>query len=244
MYIVCFIDCRLRSRVNRIYRKKFVTVNDAEIHYGLTLSDSLAELVIDKRRSKSRRPKRSVISGMSTEAPPSPPPSTAATSSTSTASTSTTSRASTSATSTASTSSTSTTTSSSGQPSVVTVEYLFRLASLLDNKDLEILTNKLFLQLALANNITSNPANFCSLSLKAMELLKQNNKNNLLYKFAFALCDTKPGTDEPVFPMDRMPFGLVEYQIEFFSCTHVKQVIMYMDCFFLTHLVAISSKVP
>ena len=53
-----------------------------------------------------------------------------------------------------------------------------------------------------------------------MELLKQNNKNNLLYKFAFALCDTKPGTDEPVFPMDRMPFGLVEYQIVFqlYSC--------------------------
>ena len=65
-----------------------------------------------------------------------------------------------------------------------------------------------------------------------MALLKQNNKNSLLYKFAFALCDTKPGTDEPVFPMDRMPFGLVEYQIEFFSCTHVKQVIVYMDCFF------------
>ena len=128
MYIVCFIDCHLRSRVNSVYRKKFVTVNDAEIHYGLTLSDSLAELVIDKR-SKSRRPKRSVISGMSTEAPPSPPASTA------------------------STASTSTTASSSGQPSV-TVENLFRLASLLDNKDLEMLTNKLFLQLALANNIT------------------------------------------------------------------------------------------
>ena len=78
MYIMCFIDCRLRSCVNSIYRKKLVTVNDAEIYYGLTLSDSLAELVIDKRRNKSRRPKRSVISGMSTEAPSSPLVSTAA----------------------------------------------------------------------------------------------------------------------------------------------------------------------
>ena len=94
-----------------------------------------------------------------------------------------------------------------------------------------MLTNKLFLQLALANNITSNPSNFCSLSLKAMELLKQN-KNKLLYKFAFALCDTSHGIDKPVFPMDKMSFELVEYQIEFFSCTDVKQVIMYMDCFF------------
>ena len=50
-----------------------------------------------------------------------------------------------------------------------------------------------------------------------MQLLKKNNKNNIMYKFALALCKPKPGTDEPVFPMDRMPFGLVEYQIEFFS---------------------------
>ena len=125
-------------------QKKVCNSNDAEIHYGLTLSDSLAELVIDKRRSKSRRPKCSVISGMSTEAQPSPPALTAST----------------------------TTASSSGQPSV-TVENLFRLASLLDNKDLEMLKNKLFRQLALANNITSNPANFCSLSLKAMELFME-----------------------------------------------------------------------
>jgi hypothetical protein len=104
------------------------------------------------------------------------------------------------------------------------VENLFELASLLDNSDLEMLTNKLFLHLALAHNITSNPANFCSLSIKAMQQLMKNNKNNLLYKFAFTLCNTKPGTDELLFPMDRMPFGLVEYQIEFFSCAHIRQV--------------------
>ena len=54
-----------------------------------------------------------------------------------------------------------------------------------------------------------------------MELLK---RNNLLYKFALALCKTKPGTDDPIFPMDKMPFDLVEYQIEFFSCTPIRQV--------------------
>ena len=55
-FMMYFIDCRLRSRVNSVYRRKFLTVNEAEIHYGLTLSDSLAELVIDKKRGKSRRP--------------------------------------------------------------------------------------------------------------------------------------------------------------------------------------------
>ena len=46
-----------------------------------------------------------------------------------------------------------------------------------------------------------------------MKLLEQNNKSNLLYKFALALCQTNPITGEPVFPNNRMPFGLAEYQI-------------------------------
>ena len=89
------------------------------------------------------------------------------------------------------------------------------------DNDLEELTNKLFHQLTLAHNLTSNPLNFCSLSIKTMELLNHNNKNNLLYKFALAFCKTKPGTDEPIFPMDKMLLGLVKYQIELFSSTYI-----------------------
>ena len=177
-------------------------MQDAEIHYGLTLSDSLAELVIDKRKATSRKSKPVVESAtqpqhnnLATATPPPPPPP-------------------------------SSPPSTSNAKPLPTVENAFKqLTTLLDNDELEDLLNKLFLHLALAHNITSNPGNYCSMSIKAMELLKMNNKNNLLYKFALALCNTKPGTNEPVFPMDRMPFGLVEYQIEFFSCTHVKQVL-------------------
>ena len=84
------------------------------------------------------------------------------------------------------------------------MENIFKVASLLDNADLELLLilNKLFLHLALAHD---NPV------IQSMKLLKQNNKSNLLYKFALALCQTNPITGEPVFSM--MPFGLVEYQI-------------------------------
>ena len=176
-------------------------MQDAEILYGLTLSDSLAELVIDKRKATSRKSKHSVMesttqpqhNNLATATQPPPPPS-------------------------------SLPSTSNAQP-LPTVEQAFKkLTTLLDNDELENLLNKLFLHLALSHNITSNPGNFCSLSIKAMELLKKNNKNNLVYKFALALCKTKPDTDEPVFPMDRMPFGLVEYQIEFFSCTHIRQV--------------------
>ena len=92
------------------------------------------------------------------------------------------------------------------------------------DNDLEELSNKLFHQLTLAHNLRCNPTNFCSLSIKAMELLKRNNKNNLLYKFALALCKTKAGTDGPTFPMDKMPSVLVKYQIEFFICAPIRQV--------------------
>ena len=84
------------------------------------------------------------------------------------------------------------------------MEIIFKVASLLDNADLELLLNKLFLHLALAH-VISNPV------IQSMKLLKQNNKSNLLYKFALALCQTNPITGEPIFPM--MPFGLIEYQI-------------------------------
>ena len=79
--LLCLIDCRLRSRVNSVYRKRFATLDDAQIHYGLTLSDSLAELVIDKRQANSGKTKRPLVeSEMSTSAlPPVPPASTTAT---------------------------------------------------------------------------------------------------------------------------------------------------------------------
>ncbi|KAI8517539.1 hypothetical protein Bbelb_035560 [Branchiostoma belcheri] len=39
----------------------------------------------------------------------------------------------------------------------------------------------------------------------------------------------RQGTDEPLMPLNRMPFGLVQYQIEFFTCTNVQQITMPED---------------
>ena len=69
---------------------------------------------------------------------------------------------------------------------------IVKVASLLDNADLELL-NKLFPQLALAHDVISNPV------IQSIKLLKQNNKSNLLYEFALALCQTNPITGELVF---------------------------------------------
>jgi hypothetical protein len=56
--------------------------------------------------------------------------------------------------------------------------------------------------------------------------LQRANKPNILYKLAYCIATKKPGTTEPLFPLDRMPFGLVQHQIEFFSSTNVSQVLV------------------
>ena len=90
------------------------------------------------------------------------------------------------------------------------------------NYDLLELTNNLFLKAAVFNGIDTNPSDFVTLSLTSMKVLQEHNKSNLLYKFAYCLGSNQPGTEKPLFPLNRMPFGLVEYQIEFFSCTNMQ----------------------
>ena len=85
----------------------------------------------------------------------------------------------------------------------------------------ELLLNGWFLQHAIERGIDSNPGDFATLSLKAMLALQENGKPNLVYKWCRCLYnyDGKSSMD-----FDRMPFGLIQYCMEFFSCTHVSQV--------------------
>ena len=83
------------------------------------------------------------------------------------------------------------------------------------------LINKQFLQTAVAEGIDSNPADFVSLSLGAMKVLQVAGKPNLIYKWSKCVF----GDDgKPLIPLHRMPFGLIQYQMEFFTCTNVMQV--------------------
>ena len=84
-----------------------------------------------------------------------------------------------------------------------------------------------FLQLARKKGLTSNPRNFASISIKAMERLQMEKKPNLVYKFSEMLTLQKCGNPaEPVIQLGPMPFGLLEYVIQFFVTPHVKQVIV------------------
>ena len=87
----------------------------------------------------------------------------------------------------------------------------------------EKLLDDMFLTAAVHRGITSNPLSFASTSLNAMKLLQDSGKPNLISKWSRCIwgLDGKPKLD-----FDRMPFGLIEYQIEFFSCTNVMQVII------------------
>ena len=111
---------------------------------------------------------------------------------------------------------TSATTTNIGTCKTFCVDFAAVISSL-DEAQLTELANLSFLELALRSGIDSNPADFPSLSVNAMKKLQMQKKNNLLYKFAFCIAQNRPASEETLFPMDRVPFGLVEYQLEFFS---------------------------
>ena len=103
------------------------------------------------------------------------------------------------------------------------LKFINQLVSKLPSCNREKLLDELFLTLAKETGITSNPLTFLSTSLKGMKFLQDNGKPNLISKWSRCIWgpDGKPKLD-----IHRMPFGLIEYQIEFFSCTNVNQVIM------------------
>ena len=72
--------------------------------------------------------------------------------------------------------------------------------------------------------IATNPTDFIALSLNVMMLLQQVNKSNIVYKLAYCLGTKRPGSDQPLLPLERMPFGLIQYQVDFFSCINISQV--------------------
>ncbi len=63
-----------------------------------------------------------------------------------------------------------------------------------------------FLELAKRKGIDSNPADFVSLAVEGMKRLQEQRKGNLIYKVAMCIGKNQPGTQQLLFPLDRMPF--------------------------------------
>ena len=105
---------------------------------------------------------------------------------------------------------------------------LAKLTVLLPRKELIVCADEVFLRLADLQGETCNPVNYVSFSLEAMNTLSVISKSSLVCKFVYMLGTKRPGSEEPLIPIDRMPFGLMQYQIEFFSSTNVMQVQIYL----------------
>ncbi|XP_063431644.1 uncharacterized protein LOC134714336 [Mytilus trossulus] len=97
------------------------------------------------------------------------------------------------------------------------------------------LLDTLFKTVCAENGIKQPPEKFPSLSLKSMDILQKKEKPNVLLDFAKCLGTTRPESDSPLMPVDRMPFGLIQYQLQFFSNSNTKKVFIlikfsYMNC--------------
>ena len=193
IYSICFpfVDTRIRARVFNVLKVNFPSIDAAEEHYNLTLSNYLKEMegTLDTAgRGVVESPRRLVDKVTQTPALQDP---------------------------------VANSTSSTRAPT----SYLdFSTISSIEESKLSELANLAFLELATRNGIDTNPADFATLAVKGMKTLKNNNKGNLIYKLAMCIAKTRPSTGQSLFPLDRMPFGLVEFQIEFFSATNIMGV--------------------
>lgn len=101
---------------------------------------------------------------------------------------------------------------------------MFNLFEQKEFVDVIAILDKLYTWVACKKGITSNPRSFIQLSLEAMKRLEDNNKVNLVFKFCQGLAQDRPDKSGPLIPIHRMPFGLMQYCMEFFTCTNVMQV--------------------
>lgn len=107
--------------------------------------------------------------------------------------------------------------------STVLVSFILTVLGQLNDSDLDNLGSKIYSDSAQRKGV-NNVANFFGLSIDAMKYLRSVDIPNLVYKFAYCLATKRPNSMDPLLRPNHMPFGLIQYQIEFFSCTNTNQV--------------------
>ena len=123
------------------------------------------------------------------------------------------------------------------------LDLVSKLAMLLPRNEFIVCADKVFLHLADLQGETCNPVTYVSLSLEAMKTLSVISKSSLICKFVYMFGTKRPGSEEPLMLINGMPFGLLQYQIDFFSSTNVMQVqhlylSMYIQYVFSINLLA------
>ena len=66
----------------------------------------------------------------------------------------------------------------------------------------------------------SVPSDYLSLSIKAMRNLKAAGRLNVVYGLAKALGTKRDDQSDTLLPCKRMPMGLIEFCVQFFTSSH------------------------
>ena len=70
------------------------------------------------------------------------------------------------------------------------------------------------------------PKEIINCTIDAMKTLAQAGKEPyIIHRFAQCIAQKRANSCESLMPLDRMPFGLIEYQINFFTASDCRQVI-------------------
>ena len=72
------------------------------------------------------------------------------------------------------------------------------------------------------------PDDFVKLCLRSMEHLKQVGRYNVVYGLIQGLGIMREDKSDSRFPSRRMPMGLLEYMISFYSAPSINQVIIHV----------------
>ena len=78
------------------------------------------------------------------------------------------------------------------------------------------------------HGITAVPQHYIYNSLCAMQYLQSSNKSNILESTARVFGNMREDKSDTIFPMKRMPFGLLEYCINFYSSKSCSEVCAYI----------------
>lgn len=89
------------------------------------------------------------------------------------------------------------------------------------NKQLNFLSD-MYLQWNTQIRVPSS--DFIHLALYGMERLHKTGRMNVIYLIAKALSTTCPDGSDSLLPTSRMPIGLVEHIVNFFTATAVQQI--------------------
>ena len=88
--------------------------------------------------------------------------------------------------------------------------------TLTSNDQLEVLNELLSSHAAMQYNLII-PEDYLQLSLKRMKHLEEVGKSNVLYELAKGLGTMRDDKSGSMFPVSRMPMGMLQYMVHFFN---------------------------